>query len=427
MAVGDAQAFYDPIGGETQHFITAQDAKDSVAQIYTDNLQKVGGTLTGPLTLSGAPTVDLHASTKKYVDDVAATLVPKSGGTMTGLLTLSGAPSSNLHSATKLYVDTGDAVFATHQANLGNLLTANQASVEVDATGWTVGIGTPTLAQSNTKALDGTYSLRAASTTTGSLDFTTSSMIPVVANQKYTASMYVSAGTTGRNAGLYIRWYTSGQAWISSSPYTTVPTSSSAWTLVINEHIAPSNAAYAQVRYEVLSTQIGEQFYFDKMGFWRGRGGSWVLPGIPIPNLGIKITHPNTDDVLIQLWDDDKDRWQRAHYDSGVRNVSSLVINGSVTGAYMRMINGNVTLHLSAWLPGLTGNVIFGTVPWPPSYQATMMARDNTTPRLGAIDADGTTRVYNISSSSISLSASWMTTVAIPTSLPGTLVSAAPY
>ena len=32
--------------------------------------------------------------------------VPLAGGTMTGLLTLSGAPSSNLHAATKLYVDT---------------------------------------------------------------------------------------------------------------------------------------------------------------------------------------------------------------------------------------------------------------------------------------------------------------------------------
>lgn len=30
-----------------------------------------GGTLTGALTLSGAPTVDLHAATKKYVDDIA--------------------------------------------------------------------------------------------------------------------------------------------------------------------------------------------------------------------------------------------------------------------------------------------------------------------------------------------------------------------
>lgn len=35
-------------------------------------------------------------------------LLEKAGGTMTGNLTLAGAPSSNLHAATKLYVDTAD-------------------------------------------------------------------------------------------------------------------------------------------------------------------------------------------------------------------------------------------------------------------------------------------------------------------------------
>ena len=35
---------------------------------------KSGSTMTGALTLSGAPTVDLHAATKKYVDDIAGTV-----------------------------------------------------------------------------------------------------------------------------------------------------------------------------------------------------------------------------------------------------------------------------------------------------------------------------------------------------------------
>lgn len=33
-------------------------------------LDKSGGTMTGALTLSGAPTANLHACTKKYVDDI---------------------------------------------------------------------------------------------------------------------------------------------------------------------------------------------------------------------------------------------------------------------------------------------------------------------------------------------------------------------
>lgn len=44
-------------------------------------------------------------TSKKYVDDADALKLNLSGGTMTGTLTLSGAPSSDLHAATKLYVD----------------------------------------------------------------------------------------------------------------------------------------------------------------------------------------------------------------------------------------------------------------------------------------------------------------------------------
>ena len=103
-------------------------------------LALTGGTMTGDLTLAGAPTEDLHAATKKYVDDnagdssstdqtardaaaaaqstadtaqtaadtaqaTADAALPKAGGTMTGKITLDGAPTDDLHAATKLYVD----------------------------------------------------------------------------------------------------------------------------------------------------------------------------------------------------------------------------------------------------------------------------------------------------------------------------------
>lgn len=49
---------------------------------------KAGGTMTGALVLSGAPTIDLHASTKKYVDDQMG-ISPIT--TVTGALTLTSA------------------------------------------------------------------------------------------------------------------------------------------------------------------------------------------------------------------------------------------------------------------------------------------------------------------------------------------------
>ena len=39
--------------------------------IFNGKLDKSGGTMTGKLTLDGAPTSNLHAATKKYVDDNA--------------------------------------------------------------------------------------------------------------------------------------------------------------------------------------------------------------------------------------------------------------------------------------------------------------------------------------------------------------------
>lgn len=99
----------------------------------------VGDTMTGPLVLPGAPTADLEAATKKYVDDAVAAgggggaggdvtkeyvdeqvsalnttiagKVSKSGDTMTGPLVLSAAPTADMQAATKKYVD--DAVAAS--------------------------------------------------------------------------------------------------------------------------------------------------------------------------------------------------------------------------------------------------------------------------------------------------------------------------
>lgn len=73
----------------------------------------IGDTMTGPLILSGNPTLDLHAATKIYVDTLAGTAsgtlggkVAKAGDTMTGFLSLPADPVTNFETATKRYVDT---------------------------------------------------------------------------------------------------------------------------------------------------------------------------------------------------------------------------------------------------------------------------------------------------------------------------------
>lgn len=102
---------------------TGDDAvnKNSLNGTLSSYMKKSGATMTGALMLSGEPTENLQAATKKYVDDAVANVptptggitqeqadaryVQLAGGTMTGALTLNGAPTSDLQAATKKYVD----------------------------------------------------------------------------------------------------------------------------------------------------------------------------------------------------------------------------------------------------------------------------------------------------------------------------------
>lgn len=144
----------DKAGGTmTGALILAADptvALGAATKQYADTmLLKAGGTMTGFITLSADPTSALHAATKQYVDNAGTTLttnytsadtalsgtlttainakLAKAGDTMTGALTLSGAPTLTLHAATKGYVDTATAGAALRANNLSDLANAGTA------------------------------------------------------------------------------------------------------------------------------------------------------------------------------------------------------------------------------------------------------------------------------------------------------------
>lgn len=83
---------------------------------------RAGDTMTGLLTLSGAPTNPLHAATKTYVDTAIGTAVsggpflPIAGGSLTGPLLLAGPPSAPLEAVTKAYADTKLSAIVTNIA-----------------------------------------------------------------------------------------------------------------------------------------------------------------------------------------------------------------------------------------------------------------------------------------------------------------------
>ena len=76
-----------------------------LADLAASMVPNAGGSMTGPLLLSGPPTTTSQATTKAYVDGQVATSLPKSGGAVSGTLSLAGDPTSPLQAATKAYVD----------------------------------------------------------------------------------------------------------------------------------------------------------------------------------------------------------------------------------------------------------------------------------------------------------------------------------
>jgi len=100
--------------GSTGVTITAVSGSTSVAGIVQ---------LTDSTSSTSTSTAATPASVKTAYD-LANAALPKGGGTMTGYLTLNGAPTSDLHAATKKYVD--DAVSGlTWKESVNLLATAN--------------------------------------------------------------------------------------------------------------------------------------------------------------------------------------------------------------------------------------------------------------------------------------------------------------
>lgn len=136
----DTQDNYVPVRVGTPQ--TGDDAvnKNSLNGTLSNYMKKSGATMTGALMLSGEPTEDLQAATKKYVDEAVANVPTPSGGitqeqadarylqltggTMTGDLKVLESPPSDTSAVSKSYA----------QGLFANVLnTANTAKQTADA------------------------------------------------------------------------------------------------------------------------------------------------------------------------------------------------------------------------------------------------------------------------------------------------------
>jgi hypothetical protein len=154
-----------------------------------------------------------------------------------------------------------------------NLLTTNQASAEVDTTGWAVVAGSfAALTRSTTFALDGSASfLLTKNTATGNMGIQTpagTAGFPVSAGKVYTAVAASRAGTTARSTRVDIGWYDAAGALLSTSVGIVQTNNNQGWTQSLVSGVAPVGAAYAQVLVYTLAVPSGELHYYDEIGLF---------------------------------------------------------------------------------------------------------------------------------------------------------------
>ena len=90
----------------------------------------------------------------------------------------------------------------------------------------------------------------------------------------------------------------------------TALTTAGSWKTAWLTTVVPAGATHVLVAVGFNSGSGGDAVYFDKFGLWIGAGGTWRMPGVFIPHLGIRPNPANTAEV--QIWNDATASWVTA-------------------------------------------------------------------------------------------------------------------
>lgn len=168
----------------------------------------------------------------------------------------------------------------------GNLLTANQASGG-DTLGDTTGLASAagaTLTRRTDQARSGTGAVLVTATGTAAFDVYVQQ--DVTSGETYTFLSSVMGGSGSRTLRATVEWYTSGMSYIGQS-YGNEMAPPGSWLDAILTVVAPASAAVARVKVAAITTgSVGDSFWIDALSWHKGSGGTWQLPGVPIPGQG---------------------------------------------------------------------------------------------------------------------------------------------
>ena len=162
----------------------------------------------------------------------------------------------------------------------GNLLTANQASgtdTLGDTTGFAVVVGSPIMTSSTEHPLHGSRSLKFVTTETTYWVGKLATSIPVTPGETITIVVGITASvsqTIRLTAYFNTDW---ASVMVDNIPVGTTPTE-----MRITAVVPPGVTTLTDVQWQRWEGAIGESFWLDKFGVWRGAGGTWAMPGTPI-------------------------------------------------------------------------------------------------------------------------------------------------
>ena len=161
-----------------------------------------------------------------------------------------------------------------------NVLSANQASLETDTTGW-VAASNCAISRSTAQFSSGTASLALVSSAAGDMSASTTSAtkFSVTANNKFSATAEFRAGSTARSCSVGIIWLDTTGTVLSTVYGTAENDSSSAWNECNITATAPATATHAQVIVKVASAGSTETHYVDKIAFHAGDTPGWTRGG----------------------------------------------------------------------------------------------------------------------------------------------------
>jgi uncharacterized phage protein gp47/JayE len=159
-----------------------------------------------------------------------------------------------------------------------NFLTANEASAETDASGWTNSANT-TIASTAAQHLDGAKSVQMTAASAATMSMINAASKTIVPGDTITAVASFRSAVTPRVCNVGIQWRDAGDAIISGTFGANVNDTTTGWTQAFCTAVAPATAVKCRILTQVTTPANAEVHYVDNASLRRGDTTDWVPGG----------------------------------------------------------------------------------------------------------------------------------------------------